>query len=277
MNKNYKWTGERLETHINNETTIEHLHRYTIAFQYITDKVVLDIASGEGYGSNLLSQSAAKVYGVDIDITAIQNAKEKYKKSNLNFIVGSADEIPLPDNSVDIVISFETIEHHDKHEEMLTEIKRVLKNDGILIMSSPDKLQYSDKPKYKNPYHKKELYKEEFESLIGKYFKELQCYDQKFFTGSLINSVDNSGDISFFNGNYDELKNVEFEPVYNIIIACDHKLQQIGSSIFFSADYINQKQQEIIKIYTNSMTWKFGRFFINPVNYIKKLIFGSRN
>lgn len=275
MNKNYKWTGERLETHVNNETAIEHLHRYNIALQYVTNKIVLDIASGEGYGSNLLSNSAEKVYGVDISITAIQNAKEKYKKPNLNFIVGKADEIPLPDNSVDVVVSFETIEHHNKHVEMLVEIKRVLKHNGILIISSPDKLQYSDKPKYKNPFHQKELYKEEFESLIAGYFKELKCYDQRFLTGSLIKSGDNSGDISFFNGNYNELKNVEFEPMYNIIIACDYELEQLGSSMFFSTDYVIQKQQEIIKIYTDSTTWKVGRFFINPIAFIKKLIFGS--
>jgi hypothetical protein len=49
--------------------------------------------------------------------------------------------------------SFETIEHHDKHEEMMREIKQVLKPDGVLIISSSNQLTYSDEPKYSNPFH----------------------------------------------------------------------------------------------------------------------------
>ena len=110
-----KWSGERLETFVYGEFVSEHLHRYCLANLYVTDKVVLDIASGEGYGSNLLSSSAKEVIGVDIDQEAVENAKQKYKKSNLNFKTGSADKIPVADNSIDVLVSFETIEHHDKH------------------------------------------------------------------------------------------------------------------------------------------------------------------
>jgi len=63
----------------------------------------------------------------------------------------------------DLVVSFETIEHHDEHEQMLAEVKRVLKPDGMAIISSPDKAIYTDKPEYHNSFHVKELYREEFE------------------------------------------------------------------------------------------------------------------
>ena len=129
-------------------------------------KIVLDIASGEGYGSNLISYYAEKVYGVDISESAIENAKLKYTRSNIEFLKGSTSNIPMPNNSVDVILSFETIEHHDEHHQMMQEFKRVLKTDGVLILSSPDKLNYSDKTGHNNPYHIKELYKDE---LIDEY------------------------------------------------------------------------------------------------------------
>lgn len=67
MNKKKNWTGERLETFVLNDSTIEHLHRYAIAKELAQGKHVLDIACGEGYGSNLLASSARFVDGVDID------------------------------------------------------------------------------------------------------------------------------------------------------------------------------------------------------------------
>ena len=138
------WTGERLETFVFNDNTVEHLHRYAITIDYIKGKTVLDIASGEGYGTNLLSKYAEKVFGVDIDETSIELAKKKYSSKNLEFKIGRADLIPLEDSSMDVVVSFETLEHHDKHQEMMLEIKRVLKPGGILIMSTPDKKYYTD-------------------------------------------------------------------------------------------------------------------------------------
>ena len=166
----FEWTGERLTTGKSNEIVIHHLHRYAIALDLVKDKVVLDIASGEGYGSSLLANEAKKVIGVDIEAKVIEFAKAKYKKANLAFKIGRADQMPVDDNSIDVVVSFETIEHHDKHEEMFLEIKRVLKPDGVLIMSSPDKLNYRDIPKFYNPFHIKELYREEFKQLVEKYF-----------------------------------------------------------------------------------------------------------
>src|SRR6185436_20367656 len=102
-------------------------------------KIVLDIACGEGYGVNLLSHNSKFVFGVDIDSQVISHASTKYKQSNVKFIPGSATQIPLPDFSVDVVTSFETLEHLEDHTTMMSEIKRVLKLNGILIISTPDK------------------------------------------------------------------------------------------------------------------------------------------
>src|SRR5690606_13277305 len=153
------FTGERLETSICNGNTINHLHRYAIAMSLIKGKTVLDIASGEGYGSHLMSFESQYVYGVDINDEAIKRAAKKYQRDNLKFIVGSTSNIPIETNSIDVVISFETIEHHNEHDQMMNEVKRVLKPEGTLIISSPDKYFYSDLRNYNNPFHVKELYK----------------------------------------------------------------------------------------------------------------------
>ena len=109
--KKKSWTGERLETFVLNDSTIEHLHRYAIAKELVQGKRVLDIACGEGYGSNLLAASADFVNGVDIDQVVIAHAAEKYKKENLSFSQGSVEKIPFDANTFDMVVSFETLEH----------------------------------------------------------------------------------------------------------------------------------------------------------------------
>jgi 2-polyprenyl-3-methyl-5-hydroxy-6-metoxy-1,4-benzoquinol methylase len=92
-----KWTGERLETFVINEAMIEHLHRYAIARDYVKDKIVLDIACGEGYGSNLLAENATAVTGIDID-GHDQPCFKKYIKDNLSFAEGKIEDIPAANN-----------------------------------------------------------------------------------------------------------------------------------------------------------------------------------
>ena len=103
----------------------EHLHRYAIARELCSGLAVLDIACGEGYGANLLAERARSVVGVDIAPDAIVHATGKYSSPKLQFRVGTCAEIPCADESFDLVVSFETIEHHDQHEEMMIGIRRV--------------------------------------------------------------------------------------------------------------------------------------------------------
>ena len=156
MSKIKDWTGERLETFVFNETTIEHLHRYAIAMEFCSGKTVLDIACGEGYGSNLLSAKATHVTGMDADAITIEKATAKYKRDNLYFVQSKAEKIAAADTEFDIVVSLETLEHLSDHTAMMKEIKRVMKPGGLLIISTPDKKEYTDKRMYKNPFHIKE-------------------------------------------------------------------------------------------------------------------------
>jgi len=238
-------TGERLVTQITNETMIEHLHRYALAMELAKEKRVLDIASGEGYGSNLLSVVAESVVGVDISEEAIKHAKAKYVRKNLLYMNGSASSIPLESNQFDLVVSFETIEHHEKHNEMIQEIKRVLKPNGVLIISSPDKLNYSDIPGYANPYHPKELYLEEFRSLVSKKFINTSVFYQRVEYASVIAPEENVKEFHEFWGSYSDIysSNVLRNPVYDIIIASDFSFSFSSVSLFNGNSYID----EIIK------------------------------
>ena len=76
-----EWTGERFLPWRNDPTlAYEHLHRYFYAAEFARGKNVLDLASGEGYGTNLLAQVAQRVVGVDIAAEAIEHATERYRK-----------------------------------------------------------------------------------------------------------------------------------------------------------------------------------------------------
>ncbi|MEI7690672.1 MAG: glycosyltransferase [bacterium] len=184
-----KFTGERMIPEVNTDQPlyVEHINRYLFARKIVKNKIVLDIASGEGYGSDLLLRGGAKkVFGVDISEEAINYSKAKYP--GVNFLVGSATTIPLADSSVDIVVSFETIEHitADDQKIFLEEIKRVLKNDGQLMMSTPNINVYPAG----NPFHLNELSPEEFMGILKKKFKSVDMYYQENAESNYLSSTE---------------------------------------------------------------------------------------
>jgi hypothetical protein len=175
----------------------EHLHRYALAAQLAADKVVLDVASGEGYGSALLARTARAVIGIDVDPEAVAHANQAYPRSNLIFRVGTCWGLPVPDGSVDLVVSFETLEHHDRHVEMMAEVRRVLRPDGAFVCSTPDRVAYSDLPGYKNPYHVRELTAAQFDGLLALFFAHRRLYGQRMVWGSVIGPLGADGDAPF--------------------------------------------------------------------------------
>ena len=233
MDNNLEWTGERLVTDVEGVLGVaEHLHRYALACEFVKGKKVLDIASGEGYGSNLLSKHAEHVTGVDISDDAVKHANEKYTKENkLIYRVGSASKIPLDDASVDVVTSFETLEHTTEHEEFLQEIKRVLVPGGLLIMSTPDTVLYKPHDP-NNPFHVKELTTEEFETLIRTYFQNSFLLNQRSVIGTLVQPVYKSNNgFKSFSGKYSSVgegygdDGFYGKPLFNIAIASDSEIK----------------------------------------------------
>lgn len=169
-------TGERMVPNFHGRTIMyaEHMTRYIAAQELAKGKVVLDIAAGSGYGTNMLAQKAKKAYGVDVSSAAIKYAKENYNAKNIEFLVGDAEEIPLADNSVDLVVTFETIEHIKNYKKFLAEISRVLKDDGLAIVSTPNDEEFAEG----NHFHLHEFKYKELSSLLKKNFKYLKPYHQ---------------------------------------------------------------------------------------------------
>jgi len=140
------FTGERFVPGVGGEIVYEHVHRYAYARRYADGKRVLDAACGEGYGSALLSREAATVVGVDDGAAAIAHARARYHAPNLAYVQGSVLALPLADASVDLVVSFETIEHLGEQREMLAEFRRVLAPDGVLILTAPFQFRLHEQP-----------------------------------------------------------------------------------------------------------------------------------
>ena len=245
-----KCTGERLLTGYFDRYTVEHLHRYGLACRLAHNKSVLDIASGDGYGSNLLSSTALSVIGVDIDPTVIEHSTKKYRKPNLHFLTGSADSIPVESASIDLVVSFETLEHHDRHEEMYAEIKRVLRPDGIAIISTPDRRFCSDATEHRNAYHVKELYFDEFVELTKRHFKNIDVYSQRTVLGSLIVKRGGSDTFTVFKGDHSAVTSLEYfsDPTYHLCVASDSSLEKLGTS-FFDGDRVLKDMEEQLSKY----------------------------
>jgi GT2 family glycosyltransferase/ubiquinone/menaquinone biosynthesis C-methylase UbiE/Tfp pilus assembly protein PilF len=177
------------------ETGYEHCHRYRLAETLARGKTVLDIASGEGYGSALLAGSAKRVIGVDVSPEAVAHAQRRYGYlGNLEFREGSCAAIPCASGSVDLVVSFETIEHTTAHEAFLAEIRRVLRPDGVLIISSPNKQTYSDASGLANRFHQRELYRAELEQLLRGQFQHVGLWGQRLTFASHVWALDDTAE-----------------------------------------------------------------------------------
>jgi len=228
------FTGERFVPEATGNIAIEHLHRYYSALPLVAGKTVLDIASGEGYGSALLASLAAHVYGVDIAADAVAHAKSKYVGDTLEFRVGSCTAIPLPDHSVDVIVSFETLEHHDQHEESMREFKRVLRPGGALLISSPDKKNYSDLRGFHNAFHVKELYEEEFRDLLQRHFRQTQFFSQRIAFGSVLLPVSTPSTASshLYRGGEIISSAGMVEPLYHLALASDGEPGVLDMGIF---------------------------------------------
>jgi hypothetical protein len=183
------FTGERYVPEVRGQIYYEHVHRYALAFEIGRGLDVLDIASGEGYGAAYLALAARSVVGVDVDAESIRHAAARYTAMNLSFLTGSCTRIPLGSQSIDLVVSFETIEHIEEHEQFLAEIVRVLRPNGQLLISSPNKLVYSDDAHYHNPYHARELYFDEFRDLLQRSFARCRVYGQRIIATSAIHPL----------------------------------------------------------------------------------------
>jgi ubiquinone/menaquinone biosynthesis C-methylase UbiE len=177
-------TGERMipEHHKGRNIYGAHFGRYRAGMSLLKDKVVLDIACGSGYGTHLMATVAKKVYGVDVDAGTIAYAAEHYGGKNIVYRQGDGIAIPLEDNSVDVVVSYETIEHIDDYQTFLKEVKRILRSEGLLLLSTPNDVEYAEG----NHFHLHEFTYNQLKKLVGQYFQHHKDYFQTLWLSSTI-------------------------------------------------------------------------------------------
>lgn len=151
----------------------EHLHRYALCREWVAGHRILDLACGAGYGSRILAEQAVHVTAIDIDADAVAAASKNFPAPNLQFSREDALDLSFDDDSFDVVVALEMLEHLTEQSRLLREIRRVLKPDGILLVSTPNKPVYN-RYKTPNPYHPLELDQTEFESLLDRHFTHRQ-------------------------------------------------------------------------------------------------------
>lgn len=147
------------------------LERYEFARRFIDGKNVLDIACGSGYGSAHLAEKAKNVTGVDIDGEVIDYCKKIYPFRNLDFLQIDKNQV-LEDfsNKFDVIVSLETIEHVADYEFFLTKLKKYLKDEGRIILSTPNNFKKINPPE--NKFHVREFDIMELHEILKKLFPD---------------------------------------------------------------------------------------------------------
>jgi ubiquinone/menaquinone biosynthesis C-methylase UbiE len=164
-----------------------HIARYEFAKKYTTGKVVLDDGCADGFGTSLIAQNAEKVVGIDNDPALVARANEEYGKSgNVEFLVGDVRKLPFADNTFDVAVSLEVIEHFTQQEEFLRELNRVVKDGGMVIISTPDHIANGKigvyQPRHEGHGHPGELTFAQFFHLMNRHFEQIQFYGQFFYS-----------------------------------------------------------------------------------------------
>jgi 2-polyprenyl-3-methyl-5-hydroxy-6-metoxy-1,4-benzoquinol methylase len=177
--------GERMVPAFHHEAVVyaEHIVRYLFAARFVLGKQVLDVGSGVGYGADLLrSAGAAEVVALDRSPEAVRYGKEHHSKSSPAYVVGDAGSLPFHGNQFELIVSFETIEHVPDYQRFLAEVKRVLRADGLFIVSTPNRSVYVKG----NPFHTKEFALDEFEEALAHHFRYVRTFSQDDWIASAV-------------------------------------------------------------------------------------------
>lgn len=248
-----EFTGERFTPECVREIWYEHLHRYAFARAFARGRRVLDAACGEGYGSALLAELADRVVGVDISPQAIEHARGRYA-ARANLMFEQADAVAFvarPAEQFDLVVSFETLEHLAEQEALLDGFARALAPEGVLLISTPDKLHYSEQPGTSNPFHVRELYREEFEEMLRARFAHVTLFAQKLLFQSVLWRPDGIGEAAGCTEHAGKLEDgLTYPPLYWIAV-CSH--QPIDPNSLPSMHLFGDKAESVYRHYEHEI------------------------
>jgi SAM-dependent methyltransferase len=242
-----EFTGERLiPGQVDVDLLNEHMARYTFAVRLARGKRVLDAGCGAGYGSAELAQVAEKVTGVDVAAEAVDYARENYPAPNLEFEQASVTSLPFPDASFDLITAFEVIEHLEDWRGFLQETRRVLAPSGQLIVSTPNRLYYTESrgAEGANPFHVHEFDFTEFTAELKAVFPYVSMF--------LENHVEGVAFQPYEAGNTVEARVDACDPApdesHFFVAVCAHR-PQVGNPTFLyvprSANVLRERERHI--------------------------------
>ena len=164
-----EFTGERVVPgQVDPDLWNEHIARYVFAKRFCAGARVLDAGTGAGYGCAVLAQTARLAVGFDIAHDAVRFASGEYERDNTRWLQASLTDLPFSAGSFDVVIAFEVIEHIQGWRQFLSEVRRTLRDGGVLLVSTPNKSFYAESREQSgpNPYHEHEFEYEEFRDAL---------------------------------------------------------------------------------------------------------------
>ena len=160
-----------------------HLHRYRWAHGMVAGAQVLDAGCGEGYGAYLLASAAAGVLGIDISAPVVAEASRRYQHAGLRFAAMDCRRLAIRGAAFDVVVSFEVIEHLQDPHVYLAEISRILRRDGVVILSTPnhdiERFHAASPCHVSNPHHTSHFTPRSLTAVLTRHFQWVQVLGQR--------------------------------------------------------------------------------------------------
>lgn len=166
---------EWLFDYCGHQRTAGHIHSYLYASQFAGEADILDAGCGSGYGTEMLASCAGRhrITGIDASPDAIRYCRLVRKRANLRFARMDVRSMAFPDESFDLVTSFEVIEHFAEYEAFLTEVMRILRPGGHFVLATPNGTNRRLRG-IQNPYHIHEFTYDELRAVLSRYFSQVQ-------------------------------------------------------------------------------------------------------
>jgi 2-polyprenyl-3-methyl-5-hydroxy-6-metoxy-1,4-benzoquinol methylase len=170
-------TGERTLPDVPEENY--WFRRHLVVYEWIAARVagldVIDMASGEGYGADVLAGAARSVVGVDANPEAHEHSRLRYVRSNLSF---ARDLVETYHGEADAISFLQTIEHVEAPGDVLEHFKALLRPGGTAYISTPNVLTLAPEGAERsgNPWHVREYRAEEFAGMLAPHFDRVELY-----------------------------------------------------------------------------------------------------
>ena len=152
-----------------------HLKAYEEVATLTLGKTVLDLGCNNGYGTRIIAKAASSAVGVDVSENALFEARRQQVEKNISFVSVDGGRLPFEDREFDVICSCQVIEHVSEYQPYLSEIMRVLKDDGVALFTTPNgriRLDPGMKPWF--PFHVREFSGDELRDLLKKWFSHVQ-------------------------------------------------------------------------------------------------------